>query len=122
MRYLVYRSYILIPVAQLLVFVLQRQCSYVQRTCEYKLLCACPKSEIEVNVTGTVRTYSTVLEKVNFAHRARNAFEREPSEREGPNFSKASSIECNERDHSKSFRASSSARLSRDLQFSICSV
>ena len=30
--------------------------------------------------------------KVNFAYRARNAFEREPSEREGPNFSKVSSV------------------------------
>ena len=47
--------------------------------------------------------YSTVLMKVYFTHRARNAFEREPSEREGPNFSKASSIE-------------------QDLQFSIYSV
>ena len=45
--------------------------------------------------------------KVYFAHRARNGFEREPSEREGPNFSKASSIECNERDHSNLLRASS---------------
>ena len=69
--------------------------------------------------------YSTVVEKVNFAHRARNAFEREPSEREGPNFSKASSIECNERDHSKSSRASSSVRLSREIcnfQFVVSSI
>ena len=58
---------------------------------------------------------STVLMKVNFAHRARNAFEREPSEREGPNFSKASSIEGNERDHSKLSHALSGARLSSEI-------
>ena len=74
------------------------------------------------NTNVPLYKYSTVLEKVNFAHRARNAFEREPSEREGPNFSKASSIE---RDHSKSSRASSSARLSREIcnfQFVVSSI
>ena len=50
--------------------------------------------------------------KVNFANRACNAFEREPSEREGSNFSKASGIECNERDHSKLSRA----RVARDYR------
>ena len=59
--------------------------------------------------------------KVNFAHRARDAFERG----EGPNFSKVSSIECNERDHSKLSRASSSARLSSEIcnfQFTVSSI
>ena len=63
--------------------------------------------------------------KVNFAHQARNAFEREPSEREGHDFSKASSIECNERDHSKLSSASSSVRLSSEIcnfQFTVSSI
>ena len=89
----------------------------------------CKSIEIYIGIINRIEQlfdiYSTVLEKVNFAHRARNAFEREPNEREGPNFSKASSIECNERDHSKSSRASSSARLSREIcnfQFVVSSI
>ena len=69
--------------------------------------------------------YSTVLMKVNFTHRARNTFERELSEREGPDFSKALSIKGNKQDHSKLSHASSSAQLSSEIcnfQLTVSSV
>ena len=94
-----------------------------------------PLSSVALNMPGIqVYFYSTVLMKVNVAHRARNAFKsKRPGENRAsekgliqwPNISKASSIEYNERDHSKLSSASSTARLSSEIsnfQFTVSSV